>query len=74
MSHFDRYAGMSKEFRRLVKAEDDKQRREDERMQYGPRAARVRKQEAAVRRAKRNTRGIKKLNPFIAQVLTNRKP
>lgn len=45
------------------------ERIEDERIQYGPRAARIRKQKAALRVAKRNTTGIKKLNPFIAQAI-----
>jgi hypothetical protein len=45
------------------------ERREDERIQYGPRAARIRTQKAAVRKAKRETKGIKALNPFIAKML-----
>lgn len=44
-----------------------RERREDERIQYGPLSARIKRQAAAVRRAQRNTTGIKKLNPFIAQ-------
>lgn len=49
----------------LSKAE----RRDDERIQYGPRAARIRKMEAAIRKAKRETRRIKKLNPFLGKAL-----
>jgi hypothetical protein len=45
------------------------ERREDERIQYGSRAARIRKQKAAVRKVKRKTKGIKSANPFLAQAL-----
>jgi len=64
-NHFER---LSDDFAYLKKYEHA-QRREDERIQYGPRAARIRRQEAAVRKAKRETADIKKLNPFIARML-----
>ena len=66
MSHFDPYAGFSKEFRKLVKKADDQERREYEHDRYGPLKERIKRQEAAVRKAKRKTRGIKALNPFLA--------
>lgn len=50
----------------------DKQRREDELIQYGPLAARIARQKAAVRVAKRNTKGIKANNPFLAQALVKK--
>jgi len=62
-------------FRRLsddltyLKRFEEKQRREDERIQYGPLAARIRKQRAAVQAAKRATKGIKSVNPFAAKIL-----
>ena len=66
MSHFDRYAGFSKEFRQLLKKADDKERREYEHDRYGPLKERIKRQQAAVRKAKRQTTGIKALNPFLA--------
>ena len=54
----------------LSKAE----RAEDERTQYGSRAARVRKQKAAHRAAKKKTRGTKSVNPFMAQAIKKKKP
>jgi len=44
----------------------DKERREDERIQYGPMKARLKRQLAKIRAAKRKSRGIKALNPFLA--------
>jgi hypothetical protein len=39
----------------------------NERIQYGNLKDRIARQKAAVRAAKRNTKGIKALNPFLAQ-------
>ncbi len=50
----------------------EKIRREDERIQYGNLEARVARQEAAVRAAKRKTRGIKAINPFVAKLLVKK--
>jgi hypothetical protein len=44
----------------------DKERRDDERIQYGPMKARLKRQLARIRAAKNNTKGIKALNPFLA--------
>jgi hypothetical protein len=44
-------------------------RREDEQIQYGNRADRIARQKAAVRSAKRKTKGIKASNPFLAQAI-----
>jgi hypothetical protein len=44
----------------------DKVRREDERIQYGPAKARLKRQLAKIRAAKRKTKGTKALNPFLA--------
>jgi hypothetical protein len=48
-----------------------KERREDERIQYGNLKYRIARQKAAVRKAKRKTNGIKALNPFLAQGIKN---
>ena len=45
------------------------ERRENERIQYGSLAKRVRSHKSKLNIAKRDTRGIKKLNPFIAQAI-----
>jgi hypothetical protein len=44
-------------------------RRADEQIQYGNRADRIARQQAAVRAAKRKTKGIKALNLFLAQAI-----
>jgi hypothetical protein len=48
-------------------------RREDERIQYGPLKARLKRQRQKFLAAKRKTRGIKALNPFLAQALLSTK-
>jgi hypothetical protein len=45
----------------------ERERREDEHIQYGPLKARIERQKQAVRDVKRKTRGIKAVNPFLAQ-------
>ena len=55
--------------RRDYERERAKQRAEDERIQYGPMKVRLKRQLAKIRAARRNTRGIKSLNPFIAQLV-----
>lgn len=50
----------------------DKQRREDELIQYGPLAERIARQKAALRAVKRKTKGIKANNPFLAQALVKK--
>jgi hypothetical protein len=67
-------ANLTPEDKRRYEKHDQALRREDEHIQYGPRAARIRKQEAAVRKAKRETKGIKSLNPFMARMLKKKKP
>ncbi|MCP3475068.1 hypothetical protein NLM33_32620 [Bradyrhizobium sp. CCGUVB1N3] len=62
-------AHLTGEDKRAYEKHEETLRREDERIQYGPRAARIRKQEAAVRNAKRATRGIKSVNPFLAKAI-----
>jgi len=58
---------------RQYKKSIDKERREDERIQYGPLRARLKRQRQKFLEAKRKTRGIKALNPFIAQALLSRR-
>lgn len=43
------------------------ERAEEERIQYGSLKARIKKHQSKLAAAKRNTKGIKKQNPFIAQ-------
>jgi hypothetical protein len=50
----------------------DQERREDERIQYGPLKSRLKRQRQNFLAAKRKTRGTKALNPFIAQAITNK--
>jgi hypothetical protein len=45
------------------------ERAEDERIQYGNIKDRIARQKAAVRKAKRETKGINALNPFLAQAI-----
>jgi hypothetical protein len=45
------------------------ERREDERIRYGSRAARIREQESAVKKAKRKSSGTGAENPFIGKIL-----
>jgi hypothetical protein len=52
---------------------DPAERREDERIRYGNRAARVREQEAAVKAAKRKSRGTGAINPFLGQAINKDK-
>jgi hypothetical protein len=54
------------EFATLSKSE----RREDERVQYGPLKARIARQKAAVRKAKRSSRRTGAANPFLGQAIT----
>ncbi len=44
-------------------------RREDEQIQYGNRADRIARHKSAVRAAKRKTKGVKALNPFLVQAI-----
>ena len=50
------------------------ERREDERIQYGNRKARLEKVQAQIRKAKRATPGIMKINPFIAKGIKRNGP
>jgi hypothetical protein len=59
--------------RRWIERLQGKIREEDEAIQYGPRKARIKRMKAKVRAAKRKTKGVKALNPFIAQMLVNKK-
>jgi hypothetical protein len=59
--------------KRDYERERKKRRMEDERIQYGLLKARLKRQREKFLSAKRKTRGIKALNPFIAQALRSRK-
>jgi hypothetical protein len=67
------YAGPSDFLAADFKRWRDETRREDELIQYGPLKARLKRQRQKFLAAKRRTRGIKSLNPFIAQALLNKK-
>lgn len=49
-------------------------RREDELIQYGKRSERIKKQKAQYRAARRATKGIKALNPFLAKAIAKTPP
>lgn len=60
---FDTSTGVTPQMQHFL----DGQRREDERIQYGPLAARIRREKAELRAVKRKTKGTKALNLFIGQ-------
>jgi hypothetical protein len=47
----------------------ERQRREDEAIQYGPLKHRLKRMQAKIRAAKRNAKGNKYLNPFLGQAI-----
>ena len=59
---------MARETRRWLQ-ELDAERREDERIQYGPLQARLKRQAAKTAAAKKNARGKKYLNVFLGQAI-----
>jgi hypothetical protein len=50
------------------------ERREDERIQYGNLKSRIRREDQKRRAANRNSKGVKKLNPFLGQAIKHDHP
>lgn len=61
------------EYRNRNKKELERERRRIERILYGPLTKRIARQKAKYLAAKRMTKGIKALNPFIAKLLIKEK-
>ena len=56
----------------LVREDPVGVRADDEHVRYGSLKKRMTRHRSKVRAAKANTKGIKKLNPFVAQVLVKK--
>jgi hypothetical protein len=69
MKQFNPHHGLNKQFQRILNKNAEMQRREDQRIQYGSSAARVRTMAKKIRAAKRGAKGTGAKNAFLGQAI-----
>ena len=67
--YFNRYDAVSPQFAKILKQIDDKERRDYEAVRWGPLKQRRARQQAKVDAARRKSRGVKYINPFLGQAI-----